>query len=237
MEYFTTFVPVPQLFSDQGPHFHDKVMQTLASSLEVKQRFSTVYAPWSKAKVEPVCKEIPCLMPALNSETHAPEAHWSNSVQAIQSIINKSSSRRLGGRAPITVHTGMPSGNVTLTQCKVRNVESIVQTRLQQRLSTEEFLESLKKMHKYVYQTLSASRNSAVDRHSAKTHVVPYKPTVGYYVVFRSDAWTPHLYVHELGRNSQHLPHPVGLDRRDCPPAYQTYTHRRVELIGTSDLK
>ncbi len=55
-EYFTTFIPVLQWFSDQCPHFCNKVMQTLASSLRVKHRFSTVCAPWSNGTVESVCK-------------------------------------------------------------------------------------------------------------------------------------------------------------------------------------
>ncbi len=44
-EYFITFIPVLQWFSDQSPHFYNKVMHTLASSPGVKHRFSTVYAP------------------------------------------------------------------------------------------------------------------------------------------------------------------------------------------------
>ncbi len=38
-------------------------------------------------------------------------------------------------------------------------------------------------MHKEVDSYLSTSRKIAVERHNAKTHVVPYKPTVGDYVV------------------------------------------------------
>ncbi len=85
----STFVPVLQWFS----------------SLGVKQRFSTVYAPWSNGTVESVCKEVLRVMHAFNSETRTPEADWPTTVQAIQSIINNSPSRRLGGRAPITVQT------------------------------------------------------------------------------------------------------------------------------------
>ncbi len=58
MEYFSTFVPVLQWFSDQGPHFCNKVMQNLSTYLEVKHLFSTVYAPWSNGTVESVCKEV-----------------------------------------------------------------------------------------------------------------------------------------------------------------------------------
>ncbi len=35
MEYFPTFVSIPQWFSDRGPHFCNKVMQNLSTSLGV----------------------------------------------------------------------------------------------------------------------------------------------------------------------------------------------------------
>ncbi len=93
------------------------------------------------------------MMHAFNSETLTPEADWSKPVPAIQSVIHHSPSRRLGGRTPITVHTGMPSGKpltVVLTDCNIQGVESIDQARLQQKLGTDELLESLDKMHKDV---------------------------------------------------------------------------------------
>ncbi len=67
------------------------------------------------------------MMHAFNSETHTLEADWPNSVPAMQTIINNSFSRRLDGRAPITVHTGMPSGNpltLALTECNMQGVET-----------------------------------------------------------------------------------------------------------------
>ncbi len=151
-------------------------MQTLASSLGVKHHFSTVYTPWSNGIVESVCKEVLYVMHSFNSETLTPEDDWSKSVRAIQSIINNSLSRRPGRRAPITVHTVMSSGNpltVVLTDSNIQGVELINQERLQQNLSTDELLESLDKIHKDVGQTLLASRKSAIERHNAKTHVVP----------------------------------------------------------------
>ncbi len=91
------------------------------------------------------------------------EADWPKSVPAIQSIINNSPSRRLGGRAPVTVHTGMPSRNpltVALIDCNIQGVESIDQARLQHKLNTDE---SLDKIHKDADQTLTASRKSVAE--------------------------------------------------------------------------
>ncbi len=226
MEYFATFVPVLQWFSDQGPHFCNKVMQNLSNSLGVKHRFSTVYAPWSNGTVESVCKEVLRVMHAFNSETRTPEADWPTTVQAIQNIINNSPSRRLGRRAPITVYTGMPSGNplpVARFGFKTRNVRSIDQARLQQKMNVDALLETLDQMHKDVDSSLSTSRKQAVERHNAKTHVVPYKPTVGdYVVVARTQGprtkmstkldWSPPCFAHTLrlhcrARASSHRHH------------------------------
>ncbi len=62
-------------------------------------------------------------------------------------------------------------------------METIDQARILQKLNIDKLLESPDKMHKDVDQTLSASRKNAVERHTGKTHVVPYKPTVGDYAV------------------------------------------------------
>ncbi len=180
-EYFTNFIPVLQWFSYQGPHFWKKVSQTLASSFGVKHCFSAVYAPWSNGTFEFVCKEVLRVMDAFNSETNN-----SFSVPAIQSIINISPSCRLGGPSTNTVHTGMPSRNpltVVLTDCNFQGVETIDQARILQKLNINKLLELLDKMHKDVDETLSASRKNSVERHNAWTHVVPYKPSVGDYVV------------------------------------------------------
>lgn len=123
LEYFTTFVPVLQWISDQGPHFANKVMELLASSHEAKHRFSTPYVPWSNGTIESVCREVLRVMHDFNAEARIPETEMPRSVPAIQSIINNSPSRRLGNRAPITVHTGMEAGNplrFAFTEAKLR---------------------------------------------------------------------------------------------------------------------
>ena len=185
-EYFTTFVPVLQWFSDQGPHFCNKVMELLAQTLGAKHRFSTVYAPWSNGTVESVCKEVLRVMHALNTETRTPEADWPKSVPGIQSIINNSPARRLGGRAPVTVHTGMDSGNplaVALANLPIRPASSIENARLMQTLGMERFFTSLDNMHRNVEEVLSTNRRQAIERHNSRTHVTAFKPTVGDYVV------------------------------------------------------
>ena len=133
IEYFSTFVPVLKWFSDQGPHFCNEVMETLASNLGVRHRFSTAYVPWSNGIVEEVCKEVLRVLHALSTDMQVPETEWPTILLSLQSIINNSRTRRLGDLSPIKVHTGMDSGNpfsVALTIALERGVENIDEVKL-----------------------------------------------------------------------------------------------------------
>ncbi len=96
-------------------------------------------------------------------------------------------------------------------------------------------------MHKYVDQALSASRKPAVERHNAKTHMVPQKPTFGDYVaVARTHGPRTKMSTNWVGlrRMSRIL---VELHCRDCALTYQrdccrAYLPREAvcrRLVGT----
>ena len=186
MEYFTTFVPVLQWFSDQGTHFKNEVMELLANSLGVKHHFSTPYVPWSNGTVESVCKQFLRVMRAFSAEFRIPESDWPTTVPAVQSIINNSPSRRLGNRAPITVHTGMEPGNplnLALSAINYSDADSVQDAQVMQELKIVDLLDSLDRMHRNVNEVLSETRKSAVERHNARTGVHPCNLVVGDYVV------------------------------------------------------
>ena len=86
-------------------------MELLAKSFGARHRFSTAYVSSPNGKVESVCKQVLRVPRAICSEFNVEETDWTKSVSAVQSIINNSPSRRLGNRAPITVHTGMDPVN------------------------------------------------------------------------------------------------------------------------------
>lgn len=67
LDYFTTFVPVLKLFSDQGPQFCNEAIKNLAPSLDMLHCFSTVYVPWSTGTVEAVCTKVLCIMRVLST--------------------------------------------------------------------------------------------------------------------------------------------------------------------------
>lgn len=125
-------------------------------------------------------------MRALSAEFKIPEVEWPTTVPAIQSIINNTPSRRLGNRAPITVHTGMKPGNpLALALSAINYVDAATtdEARVMQSLKIDEMQKSLDDMHKAVSITLNASRKKAVSRHNARTGVHPCNPSAGDYVV------------------------------------------------------
>lgn len=125
LEYFTTFVPVLQWFSDQGPHFVIKFKENLSAMPGRKHKFSTSYTLWSNSTADSVCKEALRVMHAFDAEARIPKAEWPCSVPAIQSIIKDFDSRRLGGRAPGSFHTEMEAANPLRLALRMTNVKNI----------------------------------------------------------------------------------------------------------------
>lgn len=113
-------------------------------------------------------------MRAFSAEFKIPEAGWPSIVPASQSIINNAPSRPLGNKAPITVHTGMESGNplkLAISVTKLSNAASIYKASILQSLKVTELQKALDYMHKEVNLTFSDSRKKAVTRHSSRTGV------------------------------------------------------------------
>lgn len=145
----------------------------------VKHRFSTVYMPLANGTVEVVCKDVLRAVRALSIEFHVAEADWHKVVQSVQCVINSSPSRRLAGRTPISVDTGMSPGNplaVALSTFTIDTVSSVIEVSVLQKLQMDSLMKALDSMHKEVSKSLTKSRQQAIARHNRKTHVRPYSP-------------------------------------------------------------
>jgi transposase InsO family protein len=56
LEWCSAFGIVHDWCSDQGRHFVNLLMQSVACELRVKHRFTTAYVPWANGNVAVACK-------------------------------------------------------------------------------------------------------------------------------------------------------------------------------------
>lgn len=73
--------------------------------------FTLPYCPWTNVKVEVVCKELMRLFRALNSGFQIPFDPWPSVLLLVQSVLNNTPSRRIGGRCTLTAFRGLSSDN------------------------------------------------------------------------------------------------------------------------------
>jgi transposase InsO family protein len=97
----------PRYFvSDQGTHFNNVVLKQLCDALGTHHHFTAVYAPWSNGRVERVNREIRELLTMLRLERQMSADKWPTLLPLVQSVLNNTPARVLGGYAPIEVTTG-----------------------------------------------------------------------------------------------------------------------------------
>ena len=97
--------------SDQASYFLSETMKELVAKIGAKQHFVTACAHYSNGTIEIVNRQILNLMKCLISELRYNKADWPSLTKSIQHSLNHRPQRRLGGRAPITVMTGLPPDN------------------------------------------------------------------------------------------------------------------------------
>lgn len=123
-------------------------------------------------------------MRAFSSELKITEPNLPKTVSPFQIIIYNSPWERLGNRAPITVHTGMPSVNpilISLSSSELTQVSSIDRVSVMNKISVGRLLDSLDSIYKDVNVALCDARKKSTDCHYARTHVKPYQSTFGDY--------------------------------------------------------
>ena len=115
MEWIAIFGLPEMFFSDNGSHFRNKVMESLARLLPVTHEFSTVYCAWSNGLVERVNRDIKVLIKIFLMELRRDMKEWPQIVMNIMSALNQRPSAGLAGHAPTEVHCGMkPTGPLDL---------------------------------------------------------------------------------------------------------------------------
>jgi transposase InsO family protein len=96
------------LVSDQGPHFKNKIIDSVRAALKVEHHFVTPLAAWANGTIERANRECLRTFRVLLGENRMGKEKWPYLVAPVQIILNQSPSARLGGVSPLEVMTGMP---------------------------------------------------------------------------------------------------------------------------------
>lgn len=98
-------------------------MKTLAQKLKSHHHFTLLYCPCINGSVEVVCRELLRTCRALLSEFQVPYFAWAAVLPLIQSALNSMPTRKLNGKCPLTVFTGLPQHS--LLSAILRNPENL----------------------------------------------------------------------------------------------------------------
>jgi transposase InsO family protein len=94
--------------SDQGSHFKNRLLSSIADVIGASHHFTLAYVPWSNGTVEVVNREILRVLRALLSGFHMRPSDWPRILPLVQSTLNHSPLEHFKGVAPITAFTGLP---------------------------------------------------------------------------------------------------------------------------------
>ncbi|MEN9639683.1 MAG: hypothetical protein RLZZ262_1552, partial [Bacteroidota bacterium] len=151
LDWIALFGIPKAFFSDQGPHFRNKVMKCLVKSLNVIHDFSTPYCAWANCLVERVLRDLKALFGLLCIETRTDREEWPKLIRNVQMAINHRPSKSLDGEAPVRVHTGMDAYNAVDVYVKKDELVPITWT-----VKMVEYLGKLQKtldlVHQRVYE-------------------------------------------------------------------------------------
>lgn len=100
------------LYSDQGPHFKNRLLDKVRRQLKTQHHFVTPLSPWANGGVERVNREVLRVVRALLSENQMGEDQWPYLMPAVQAALNQAPSARCGGSAPVTAMTGLEPAHV-----------------------------------------------------------------------------------------------------------------------------
>lgn len=150
------------IISGQGSHFKNQLLSQITEELEAIHHFTATYTPWANGTVERVCREVIRVTRALCSEWKLDVKDWPAVIEAVQSILNYASPRRLGKsilpetdvyRAPVEVFAGQPSKRPLLRACPptlYTEVVSMDEVELTQKLAIKDLQCAIVEMHKEV---------------------------------------------------------------------------------------
>lgn len=136
-----------------------------------------------------VCRELLRATRALTSEFQLPSTSWPNVLNIVQSSLNNSPSRRLSGKCPLEVVTGLPQSTALLSVRglkKTAEVHSLPDIRARQLLQIDTIHSAIQDIHKEVVDSSSKQRQVSVKSHNMKAGVntINLAPVITNYEAF-----------------------------------------------------
>ncbi len=155
----------------------NRVIAQLNRKLHAHHHFTTPYCPESNGTVESVCREVLRAARALLSEFRMDQKDWPQVIRLIQSTLNHAPRPSLGGRAPITVFSGLPADNPlrTMLPAGVAQVEKIDGIHARKLIECDKLVAALDKIHREVSESRTRKRKEAVKRHNEKNSCPLYQ--------------------------------------------------------------
>lgn len=192
--WIRTFTAPEVWISDQGPHFINETLSSLASDYRILHQPTVAYSPWANGTVESLMRTILAALRALLFELKLAPQDWKEIIFLIQSVINSAGLERLGKdssghfRSPLQVMTGLqpnlPITRLTNSAPAFSPDKSADYIRANQILNISELQQSLDAMHKDVSVRVENNRKKSLAAHNKATNIVEPKFYVGDLVLY-----------------------------------------------------
>jgi hypothetical protein len=197
LDWFTRFGVPSTIVSDTASHFKNQVLEILVERMAAHHHFTLPHCPWSNGTIERANFDVLQVFRALLSEYRLLPRQWLQLKPVVQMSINHTLVTTLGGKAPITVFTGLPASNpldIVFLPPKAFSATRLTAERIAE--LTENLRTSLQAIHKTVVRTRSSDDVGDVgDVDVDATDVRPPKGVdvnfdVGDYVLWAKDVST-----------------------------------------------
>lgn len=188
-----TFTAPVYWISDQGAHFINALMKTMADTYNIQHKPTVAYSPWVNGTIERINRDILAAMRAMLAELKLGPQDWMSVIDIIPSVINEAPQSRLGHnpdgstRSPLQVMTGIKPRRAILqvlpTISDTNVTQTLERTTAERICKIDEIQNSLHHMHKDVDIRISDRRRRAIEAHNAATNIVTPNFEVGDFVV------------------------------------------------------
>lgn len=189
-----TFTAPAYWISDQGSHFMNVLLETMARDYNIRHMPTVAYSPWVNGTVERLNRDILAALRALLGELKLAPQDWTAIIDVIPSILNEAPEERLGKnqdgsvRSALQVMTGIRPRRALLQVMPGRILSDAEEISISrgdaERLAQVENLQTdLHEMHRDVSERINARRKRAIDAHNAATNIIVPSFVVGDYVI------------------------------------------------------